>query len=109
MTTPTASEELRDSERLSSSRDREAQNSLVRWIWMCILMCWKPVARAGDSDADTARWGQLPRHQCAEGHLDVAKALLEAGARELVMLTMDDGVSCLISAHLLDLEMGASC
>jgi hypothetical protein len=39
----------------------------------------------------------------------VAKALLEAGARELVMLTMDDGVSCLISAHLLDLEMGASC
>jgi ankyrin repeat protein len=29
------------------------------------------------------------------GHLQVVKALLEAGGRELLMLTEDDGASCL--------------
>ena len=34
---------------------------------------------------------------CAQnGHLDVVKALLEAGGRELVMLTRDNGVSRLL-------------
>jgi predicted LPLAT superfamily acyltransferase len=32
--------------------------------------------------------------------LEVVRALLEAGGRELVMLTMDNGASCLmVSAH----------
>ena len=31
-----------------------------------------------------------------EGHLEVVKALLEAGGRELVMLTADDEASCLM-------------
>jgi ankyrin repeat protein len=30
-----------------------------------------------------------------EGHLEVVNALLEVGGRELVMLTRDNGVSCL--------------
>jgi hypothetical protein len=33
-----------------------------------------------------------------EGHLDVVNALLEAGGRELLMLTVDDGV-CFHSPH----------
>jgi ankyrin repeat protein len=31
-----------------------------------------------------------------EGHLEVVKALLEAGGRELLMLTKGNGVSCLM-------------
>ena len=34
------------------------------------------------------------------GHVDVVKALLEVGGRELVMLTMHSGVSCLSIARL---------
>ena len=34
-----------------------------------------------------------------EGHLDVVKALLDAGGRELAMLTADDGSSCLSVAR----------
>ena len=30
------------------------------------------------------------------GHLELVKALLEAGGRELVMLTSDNGASCLM-------------
>ena len=34
-----------------------------------------------------------------EGHLEVVNALLEAGGRELLMLTADDGSSCLSVAR----------
>ena len=30
-----------------------------------------------------------------EGHVDVVRALLEVGGRELAMITRDNGVSCL--------------
>jgi hypothetical protein len=33
------------------------------------------------------------------GHLEVVNALLEAGGRELVMLTMNSGLSCLSVAR----------
>jgi hypothetical protein len=33
------------------------------------------------------------------GHLEVANALLEAGGRELLMLTMNNGLSCLSVAR----------
>jgi len=36
--------------------------------------------------------------QWGEWALDVVKALLEVGRRELVMLTADDGVSCLYTS-----------
>jgi ankyrin repeat protein len=34
------------------------------------------------------------------GHLEVVNALLEAGGRELLMLTMNNGLSCLSVARL---------
>lgn len=40
------------------------------------------------------------------GHLDVVRALLEVGGRELVMLTDNDGTSCMyMSAQNVHLEM----
>jgi hypothetical protein len=40
------------------------------------------------------------------GHLDVVKVLLEAGGRELVMLTRPDGASCLSIARPANQEEG---
>ncbi len=37
--------------------------------------------------------------KAANGHLEVVKALLEAGGRELLMLTNDCGASCLSIAR----------
>jgi len=53
-------------------------------------------------------WGFVFRRfdQCAGGHLEEVKVLLEVRGRELVMLARDDGVSCLyISAQREHLEV----
>ena len=105
-----------------------ASESVRRWACGCgESAAGGREARAGD--ADRGRWSQLPLHQwgewasgCGEsgvrelvltrdggfsclyvsGHLDVVEALLEAGGRELVMLTKGDGASC----HYVSVENG---
>jgi hypothetical protein len=44
-----------------------------------------------------------------KGHLDVMKALLEAGGRELVMLTTPDGASCFSIARRANLVRSQGC
>ena len=45
-----------------------------------------------------------------KGHVEVVRALLEVGGRDLAMLTRDDGCSCLcISAHTGHVEVVRAC
>ena len=63
------------------------------FLYFLILHPLGPGARAGDADQE--RWSQLSFMSAQNEHLEVVKALLEAGGRELVMLTENNGTSCL--------------
>jgi ankyrin repeat protein len=82
-------------------------------VWRVLLELGEGLFATSLSFCDLTRLGRLRDNgvnclyiSAAYGHLEVVKALLEAGGRELVMRTKDDEVSCLyISAQAGHLEV----
>jgi hypothetical protein len=63
-------------------------------VKICDHRSWgKAWAHHRDSVLERLGWKLMT--SALEGHLDVVKSLLEAGGRELVMLTENTGFSCL--------------